>query len=89
MHEADVHFIYTDSGPGLSKDIVDPDWIFEPHNTTKKDVHTGEDIGTGLGMWLVKSLIEENNGTVNFINDITGFGLLIKLFNKVRQNEKA
>ena len=89
VHESDVHFIYTDSGPGLSKDIVDPDWIFEPHNTTKKDVHTGEDIGTGLGMWLVKSLVEENNGAITLLENSSGFGLSIKLFNKVRRNEKA
>lgn len=89
VHDADVLFIYTDSGPGLSKDIVDPFWIFEPHNTTKKDAHTGEDTGTGLGMWLVKSLVEENNGVVGFLDSSTGFGLFIKLFNKVRQDEKT
>ncbi len=84
VHNADVQFLYTDSGPGLSKDIVNPYWIFEPHKTTKKDVHTGEDTGTGIGMWLVKSLVEGNNGTIDFIEKQAGFGLSIKLLNKVR-----
>ena len=60
-----------------SKDIVNPENIFDPHFTTKKDVHTGEDIGTGLGMRIVKSLVLENNGTINILQAVSGFAVLI------------
>ena len=83
--ETDIFFTYTDSGPGLSKDIVEPERIFEPHFTTKKDVHTGEDIGTGLGMWLVKSFVSENNGIINILPNLSGFGVSIKFLNKTKQ----
>jgi len=82
MH-TDVIFIYRDSGPGLSKDIIEPSRIFEPHFTTKKDIHTGEDTGTGLGMWLVKSFVEDNKGTVELLSP-PGFGLTINFPNKLR-----
>ena len=55
---------YTDNGPGLSPDIVNPDEIFDPLFTTRRNPYTGEEEGTGLGMWLVKSIIKENDGIV-------------------------
>ncbi len=70
---------YEDSGPGLSKDITEPDHIFEPLYTTKKDPKTGKDTGTGLGMWLVKSITEENGGEVQLLLDRKGFSMNIKL----------
>ena len=82
--DTDVIFIYQDSGPGLSKDIVEPNRIFEPHFTTKRDVHTGEETGTGLGMWLVKSFVEDNKGTVEILPTDRGFGLKIHLPNKLK-----
>jgi signal transduction histidine kinase len=84
VKDADVSFVYQDSGPGLSQDIVDPNRIFEPHFTTKKDSHTGEDTGTGLGMWLVKSFVEDNKGTVELLSSEPGFGLRIYFPNKLR-----
>jgi signal transduction histidine kinase len=83
--ETDILFTYTDSGPGLSKDIVEPERIFEPHFTTKKDARTGEDIGTGLGMWLVKSFVSENNGIINLLINRSGFGVSIKFIDKIKQ----
>lgn len=79
----DVHFFYSDSGPGLSKDIVDPQWIFTPFTTTKRDPHSKEITGTGLGMWLVKSLVEENGGTIKLLHEPKGFGVHIILPDKV------
>lgn len=85
LQESDVCFIYSDSGPGLSEDIVDPERVFEPHFTTKKDYLTGEDIGTGLGMWLVKSFVNENNGSVEILKPHSGFAISIKFHNKVKR----
>ncbi len=68
---------YYDSGPGLSQDIIEPERIFEPLYTTKRNKQTGEEEGTGLGMWLVKSIVEENDGKVNLLYPEIGFGLKI------------
>jgi len=68
---------YYDNGPGLSKDIDKPMEIFEPLFTTRRNQHTGEEEGTGLGMWLVKSIVEENDGSVKLLYPEEGFGLRI------------
>ena len=69
---------YCDNGPGLSKDIEKPEKIFEPLYTTKRNPHTGEEEGTGLGMWLVKSIATENDARVKLLYPETGFGLRIE-----------
>ncbi|AHM60926.1 hypothetical protein D770_13360 [Flammeovirgaceae bacterium 311] len=65
---------YYDSGPGLSPDIEKPDKIFEPLFTTKRNPFTGEEEGTGLGMWLVKSIVKENDGEIRLLFPEVGFG---------------
>ncbi|GAB1534388.1 ATP-binding protein [Geovibrio sp. ADMFC3] len=75
--ENKVEIIYKDSGPGLSEDIKDPNIIFEALFTTKKDQSTGKDIGTGLGMWLVKSIAEDNDGQIEFIETNKFFAIKI------------
>ncbi|MCY8147024.1 sensor histidine kinase [Bacillus inaquosorum] len=69
---------YRDSGPGLSKDIKDPYVIFDSLFTTKVD-STGKQIGTGLGMWILKSTVEYYKGSVDFEDTSCGFGLKIIL----------
>ncbi len=66
---------YHDNGPGLSKDITDPNKIFEPLFTTRRNPFTGEEEGTGLGMWLVKSIILENDGIIKLLFPDIGFGI--------------
>lgn len=68
---------YHDNGPGLSPDISDPEKIFEPLFTTRRNKQTGEEEGTGLGMWLVKSIVDENDGKVTLLYPEIGFGLKI------------
>ncbi len=66
---------YYDNGPGLSKDILSPNKIFEPLFTTRRNPYTGEEEGTGLGMWLVNSIVSENDGTVKLLFPEIGFGV--------------
>ncbi|HAY3552321.1 TPA: GHKL domain-containing protein [Elizabethkingia meningoseptica] len=72
-----VIFDYFDNGIGLSKDIEKADIIFEPLFTTRRNPHTAEEEGTGLGMWLVKSIVKENDGDVKLLFPEIGFGLRI------------
>ncbi|ATH70836.1 sensor histidine kinase [Bacillus altitudinis] len=76
--------IYEDSGPGLSKDIKNANDIFESFFTTKRD-SLGREIGTGLGMWIVKSTVEEYQGDIEILKKETGFGLKITL--PLKKNE--
>lgn len=69
---------YADSGPGLSKDIRKPEDIFKPFFTSKRD-DSGNEIGTGLGMWLLKSAVDFNKGRVQILKPKTGFEIIIKL----------
>ncbi|MCB0746058.1 MAG: sensor histidine kinase [Ignavibacteriae bacterium] len=72
-----ISVLYEDSGPGLEEEIIDPNQIFQPFFTTKRDERTGEKIGTGLGMWIVKSTIDEYHGDIEIIK--TRPNLKIKL----------
>lgn len=68
---------YCDDGAGLDKIFEDDkEEIFLPFTTTKRD-RTGTEIGTGLGMYLVKSVIDDNNGTIDILNPDTGFAVLM------------
>lgn len=77
QNEKSIVFTYRDSGPGLSEEIVNPDDIFKPLFTTKRSITTGEEIGTGLGMWLVKLISEDNDARVVLLTPNEGFGIQI------------
>ena len=53
----------TDSGPGFDPDIIDK--LFEPFFTTKE-------AGTGLGLPIVRSIIESHGGSVRLMNPESG-----------------
>lgn len=79
VHPTDSSIIieYGDNGPGLSADITNPEDIFKPLFTTKRSAETGEEIGTGLGMWLVNTIVKEYDGDVKLLYPNIGFGIRI------------
>ncbi len=81
-----IEINYSDNGVGLS-DVFDdfPEEIFEPFITTKKD-RTGKEIGTGLGMYILKKVIDEYDGDIEIFKPKKGFG--IKLYFNKRAGKK-
>jgi signal transduction histidine kinase len=74
-----INVVYEDTGAGLIDEIIDPNQIYQPFFTTKRDERTGEKIGTGLGMWIVKSTIDEYNGDIEFLTVRKGFKIKLVL----------
>lgn len=68
-------FSYQDTGPGLAVSIMDPSDIFKPTFTTKIN-SAGEEVGTGLGMWLVEKTLEEYCGSAEIV---LGGGFSLKM----------
>ena len=54
-----VSVSFTDNGPGIAEDILEKIWT--PFFTTK-------DTGTGLGLGIVKNIIEAHNGNIRIFN---------------------
>jgi signal transduction histidine kinase len=63
---------YSDNGPGIPKEYKSINIIFNPFETSKKD-DKGNDIGTGLGMWLLKSTMDSNKAKVELLRPKVGF----------------
>ena len=71
-----IEVIYYDNGTGLPEEFVNKNDIFLPFVTSKKD-RDGNDIGTGLGMYLVKNVVTDNNGTIEILEPEKGFAVKI------------
>jgi C4-dicarboxylate-specific signal transduction histidine kinase len=86
--EKEIVIEYQDNGTGLSKDITVHSKIFEPMFTTNVNKHTGDEEGTGLGMWLLKSIVNDNDGNVNLLYPSNGgFGIRISFPKKYTRNK--
>ncbi|RLC22307.1 MAG: ATP-binding protein [Deltaproteobacteria bacterium] len=72
--EKSVEVIYGDTGPGLSKDFNTSEDIFLPFKTSKRD-RKGNVIGTGMGMYLVKTILEEYNADIRILDSKSGINL--------------
>jgi signal transduction histidine kinase len=60
-----------DTGSGIGR--PEQKHLFEPFFTTKADV------GTGLGLWITKNIIEKHGGTIRFKSK-AGVGTVFSVF---------
>ncbi len=81
-----VEIDFIDNGVGLAEEYKEnPNEIFNPHETSKRD-RTGNVTGTGLGLYIVKSIVDDyNDATIDVGNIKDGF--LMKLTFPIRKKE--
>lgn len=79
--EADdsFHIHYMDNGHGLSEAFQSEPYEIFKYGTTSKFASNGKQVGTGLGMFIVASSINEYNGTYTITKIKNGFGLDITI----------
>ena len=65
----DVTIIFTDDGPGMIPEVREK--IFDPFFTMKSG-------GTGLGMTIVKKIINDHNGTI-IVESEKGYGTTVTI----------
>lgn len=73
-----VEIVFFDNGKGLSKEYIEnPEEIFNSFETSKRD-RIGNIIGTGLGLYIVKQIVDEYSNASIKIGDINdSFSLII------------
>jgi signal transduction histidine kinase len=71
-----INIVYSDTGPGLPSDMNDPNVIFQPMYTTKRD-SSGQEVGTGLGMWIVKVISDEYQANVQLLKPVAPLGFVV------------
>ena len=76
-----INVDYRDSGPGLSDEFTTAEDIFMFGITSKKEEANGEALGTGLGMWLLKNVVDDYGGTATLACELgkPGFAISIRL----------
>ena len=76
--DEDCYIDVSDNGYGISKEIADK--IFDPFFSTKE---VGQ--GTGIGLSLANSIVQEHQGTINFDTSEKGSTFTVK-FPKLKQS---
>ena len=76
-----IELTYEDNGPGLSSDFNAADDIFLFGASSKKDDGLGDPGGTGIGMWLLRNVVDDHRGRLELRSKLgePGFALAIRL----------
>lgn len=86
--ETHIKIEYKDTGPGLPSHLANPEIIFEPMYTTRRD-SVGEEIGTGLGMWIVKTISDEYQANAKLLADPAQTGFAMSFTFPIKYKSKA
>ena len=63
IHARQREIVVSDDGPGISAELLPR--IFQPRVSTKSII-------SGLGLYVVQSIVEQNGGTVSAANGLSG-----------------
>lgn len=63
-----LHLEYRDNGPGIPNSFNVADDIFLYGITSKREAKAEDVTGTGIGMWLVKSIFDDYRGSVSILS---------------------
>ena len=74
----------SDTGSGIDPEILPS--LFEPFFTTKTGTEEGEPLGTGLGLYMVKQILETYDAKIEVESDV-GVGTTFRVVLPVSQNE--
>ncbi len=83
-----INIEYKDTGPGLPSHLPSPEIIFQPMYTTRRNAD-GEEIGTGLGMWIVKTISDEYQASATLSVDPIKTGFCIKFSFPIKYKSKS
>lgn len=70
-----LYIHYLDNGHGLTESFISKPYEIFKYGTTSKFDSNGNQIGTGLGMYIVASSVNEYGGTYTITKTTNGFGL--------------
>ena len=74
-----VSFEYHDNGPGISESFNVADDIFIYGITSKREAKNNDVSGTGIGLWLVKSIFDDYGGDVEILSNMGNPGFSLRL----------
>ncbi|MBY6037743.1 GHKL domain-containing protein [Fictibacillus nanhaiensis] len=80
--ESNVHIMISNNGPAIPPETIKT--IFEPFFTTKE-------LGTGIGLFVCKSIIEKHNGTIHCssTDEITTFTIVLPLYAPTEEEDTS
>jgi len=82
-----IEILFSDNGIGLSEEYrKNPEKILEFNESSKRD-RTGNQIGTGMGLYIVNLVIEDYSGAeINILQETQGFTMQVKFLLKKTEN---
>ena len=79
-----VKIVYKDNGPGVDPSIKPIRKIFDYNVTTKKD-EKNKLVGTGLGMWILDTVVREYGGSAKAFGPSKDYGFKMEIYLPVRE----
>jgi len=79
-----VKIVYRDNGPGVDQSIKPIHKIFDYNVTTKKDEKNNL-VGTGLGMWILDTVVREYGGNAKAFSPSEDYGFKMEIYLPMRE----